>query len=169
VKSPWQRSRLTGIGAVVLALLPVGWWLSEHHATVTTFRQASHYHELGHQFGGWSCLGVSRPSVLLRQRRLLPPSDSPEGLKVPDFAFDLGGFTPVAPGPSVTVQSRRGVRHILEGTVANAGWFPGPELKRGDGWWFLFIPYWLIILVFPVLWFCLVLAWQRRKRKSSPS
>jgi len=171
MNSPWRRSRLTWIGAVVMALLPVGWWFSEYHATVAVFRQARNYHEVAHQLGGWSCLGVSRPSALQLERYSpLPKIYGQRKTAASERVVDSIGFTGVVPGPPLAVQSksRTGGRHLPESEVASEGWFPGPAIKQGDGWWFLFIPYWLIILVFPALWFCLVWAWQRRKRRSNP-
>ena len=170
MNSLWRRSRLTWIGAAVLALLPVGWWFSEHHATVATFRQARHYHEIAHQLGGWSCLGVSRPSAFQLER--YSPSPLNYGFDRTaawERVADSIGFAGLVPGPPVSVQSksRTGGRHLPENEIASAGWFPGPSIKQRDGWWFLYVPYWLIILVFPAMWFCLVLVWQRRKSRIS--
>lgn len=164
---PWYRSRLFGIGIVLIPLLSAAWWASEFYPTVTILRQNHRHRELGHRFGGWSYLSVDRPSALIHLRTLQPTTFNISSTSITTWErlLDSYGFIGPVAKPSLSFQLAEKARYLPEEPAARTVYVPPASFQKGDGWRYLFVPYWLLLPGFLVVWATALWAWQKRKRK----
>ena len=163
---PWHRSRLFWIGIVLIPLLAAAWWASELYPTVTILRQNHRHRELGHRYGGWSYVVVDRPSAFQRVM-WLPGSTFNVGstsIEAWERLLDSYGFLGPGAQPSLSFQIAAGARYLPEAPAARSAYFPPPAFQRGDGWRFLFVPYWLLLPGFLAVWATALGVWQKWKR-----